>query len=177
MPRHGEVRAVLPATPHQVWDVLSDVTRIGEWSHECRGADWLGGASRAAVGARFSGRSRSGIMSWSRTCTVTELTVDRTFAYVTHGVLLRDSTAWTTRIEPDPEGALVIQSYDVVSLPRWAEIIILAVVPNHGDRVEALEGDLRRLGRVAADGAPSSPPAADLSGPRTPSRPPEHRGP
>ena len=28
--------------------MLADVTRIGEWSHECQGAEWLDGAATAA---------------------------------------------------------------------------------------------------------------------------------
>ena len=34
------VEEVVDATAWQVWAVISDVTRIGEWGHECR-APWL----------------------------------------------------------------------------------------------------------------------------------------
>jgi hypothetical protein len=31
-----------------VWRVIADVTRTGEWSHECHHVTWLGGATAAA---------------------------------------------------------------------------------------------------------------------------------
>ena len=34
-----------------VWCVVADVTRTGEWSHECLDVSWLGGATAAAPGA------------------------------------------------------------------------------------------------------------------------------
>ena len=41
-----------------MWEVVRDVGRVGEWSHECTGIAWLGGATGAAPGARFRGRNR-----------------------------------------------------------------------------------------------------------------------
>lgn len=63
----------LPATPEQVWQVLTDVPRIGEWSHECHTAQWLDGADQAAVGARFRGTSKARFAQnlpppWSERC-------------------------------------------------------------------------------------------------------------
>jgi hemerythrin-like domain-containing protein len=43
--------------PEAVWAVLADVTRVGEWSHECRSVRWLDG-SHGGPGARFRGRNR-----------------------------------------------------------------------------------------------------------------------
>ncbi|RZL75431.1 MAG: hemerythrin domain-containing protein [Rhodococcus sp. (in: high G+C Gram-positive bacteria)] len=37
------------ARPTMVWAVLADVTRVGEWSHECRRARWLHGATSFRV--------------------------------------------------------------------------------------------------------------------------------
>ncbi|MDN5747058.1 MAG: hemerythrin domain-containing protein [Pseudonocardia sp.] len=57
------------ASPSQVWSVLSDVSRIGEWSHECHTARWLD--EGGGVGARFVGSNRAGRARRTRTCTVT----------------------------------------------------------------------------------------------------------
>ncbi|WP_420838018.1 SRPBCC family protein [Antrihabitans stalactiti] len=41
------------AAPDVVWRILTDVTRVHEWSHECRRVRWLDGATRGGVGVRF----------------------------------------------------------------------------------------------------------------------------
>ena len=33
--KHGHNEVVVAASPDAVWDVVADVTRVGEWSHEC----------------------------------------------------------------------------------------------------------------------------------------------
>ena len=55
VPHSCRVEAEVAAPVEAVWQVVSDVTRTGEWSHECLGVEWLDGATRAAVGARFRG--------------------------------------------------------------------------------------------------------------------------
>ena len=68
----GMLKADNEATPQQVWDLLTDVPRVGEWSHECREATWLDGHREATVGAQFTGSNKAGISRWRRLCTVTE---------------------------------------------------------------------------------------------------------
>ncbi len=150
LPRSGEVDAVVDGDPHQVFAVVSDVTRIAEWSHECYGADWLDGATGPEVGVRFQGRNRAAWVTWSRVCTITELTPGRRFAYVTGGSLTGDSTRWTFDLEAQEDGTRVRQSFEVLRLPRLVELFVIAFIPDHGDRLEALHADLLRLGEVAA---------------------------
>ena len=52
---HDSVTVHINATPDQVWDLVSDVTRIGEYSPETFEAEWLDGATGPAVGASFRG--------------------------------------------------------------------------------------------------------------------------
>jgi uncharacterized protein YndB with AHSA1/START domain len=53
------------APPGEVWAMVADLTRMGEWSPENEGASWLGGASGPAVGAMFRGVNRNGKRRWS----------------------------------------------------------------------------------------------------------------
>ena len=62
----------MSAPPEEVWDLVSDVTRIGSYSPETFEAEWIEGATGPAVGARFRGHvKRNGIgpIYWT-TCTV-----------------------------------------------------------------------------------------------------------
>jgi hypothetical protein len=51
----GSVTVHMDASPDRVWELVSDVTRVGEFSPETFEAEWLGGASGPEVGARFRG--------------------------------------------------------------------------------------------------------------------------
>jgi hypothetical protein len=42
MRRECEAGIVVKAPAAAVWDVISDVTRVGEWSGECRHCEWGG---------------------------------------------------------------------------------------------------------------------------------------
>ena len=48
----------IAAPPDLVWDLVSDVTRIGEYSPETFEAEWLDGASGPRAGVRFRGHVR-----------------------------------------------------------------------------------------------------------------------
>ena len=55
MRRECEASVIVAAPPEAVWAVVSDVTRVGEWSGECRACVWLGEAVAPVPGARFRG--------------------------------------------------------------------------------------------------------------------------
>jgi uncharacterized protein YndB with AHSA1/START domain len=145
----GEVAVDVAASPAQVWAVVSDPTRVGEWSHECRTATWCPGDTRAVVGARFRGNNKQRAMRWSRTCTITELEPERLLVYRTNGGVPPDSTEWRFGLEPVDGGTRLTQSFRILKFPRLMELATVAFVPAHRDRSDALRGDLARLGEVA----------------------------
>jgi uncharacterized protein YndB with AHSA1/START domain len=66
------VEYTIDKEPEEVWGLITDVSRIGEWSPECIGAAWLDGGA-AKPGARFEGHNRYGDGSEATaTCVVTE---------------------------------------------------------------------------------------------------------
>lgn len=69
--RSGQARITIAAAPEAVWDLIADVTRMGEWSPETTGCEWIEGADGPRVGARFKGHSRRGRAKGSTTCKVT----------------------------------------------------------------------------------------------------------
>lgn len=52
------------AAPDLVWSLVSDLPRMGEFSPENLGGEWVDGATAAAVGARFRGTNRNGSRQW-----------------------------------------------------------------------------------------------------------------
>lgn len=50
----------IKASRERLWEMVSDVTRMGDWSPETTTAVWTGGATGPAVGAKFRGSNRHG---------------------------------------------------------------------------------------------------------------------
>jgi uncharacterized protein YndB with AHSA1/START domain len=99
---------VVAARPELVWDLVADVTRIGEWSPECIRATWLGEPGRPQPGAGFTGRNRFPAgFEYEVACVVTEADRPRAFAWVVlddSGDPARPSSSWRYRIDPLPGG-------------------------------------------------------------------------
>jgi hypothetical protein len=55
MPGTGAVTVHMNASPEKIWDLVSDVTKIGRYSPETFEAEWLEGATGPTVGAKFRG--------------------------------------------------------------------------------------------------------------------------
>lgn len=64
-----------------VYDLVSDLPRMGDWSPECRRCDWVGGATAATPGARFKGRNRRGVYRWSTNGEIVEAEHGRHLAF------------------------------------------------------------------------------------------------
>jgi hypothetical protein len=145
------VEAHADTTPDQVWAVVADVTRTGEWSHECAVVELLDGATHVAPGARFRGRNRIGRRRWSRVNEVLSVDAPRELAWRTVPTRrFPDSTVWRIRVEADPAGGTrVVQSYEVVKLNPVVDRLLYLVTPTHRDRRPALAADMQRLCELA----------------------------
>ena len=52
------------ANPEKVWALITDLPRMGEWSPEATGGEWIEGAAAAAVGAQFKGTNKTATHNW-----------------------------------------------------------------------------------------------------------------
>lgn len=75
------VSQVVNAPADRTWSMISDVTRMGEWSPETTSCSWLKGATEPAVGARFKGNNTNGKKKWSTTCVVTQCEPAKSFVF------------------------------------------------------------------------------------------------
>jgi uncharacterized protein YndB with AHSA1/START domain len=65
--KRGIARIEIAATPEQVYRLITDITRMGEWSPECYRCKWLSGSGAAVPGARFRGYNKLGPFRWQTT--------------------------------------------------------------------------------------------------------------
>lgn len=149
MRRRCEASVTMAARPEAVWAVISDVRRVGEWSGECRGCDWVGGADAPVSGARFRGRNRRGGFRWARLNEV--VLADRPHRLVWRTVAQApylDSTEWQVSLVPDGTGTRVSESFEVLKMSRLMERMLWLAMPAHRDRTADLLADLSRLKAV-----------------------------
>src|SRR5687767_6015292 len=103
------VSASITADPALVYDLISDVTRMGEWSPETTSCRWVDGDS-PAVGARFRGTNRHRLARWTTTCTVTAAEPGRHFAFdVSWGPWA--ISEWSYRIDATGDGCRVTEAW------------------------------------------------------------------
>jgi hypothetical protein len=95
---HAAVTLHMDAEPLRVWALISDITRMGDYSPEVFEAEWLGGATGPAVGARYRGhvkRNEKGPVYWT-VCEVTECVPGEVFEFA---VVMRDKPVNTWRYD------------------------------------------------------------------------------
>ena len=77
-----EVEREIAATPEVVWGLVSDLRRMGDWSPENDGGEWIKGATGPAVGAKFKGRNSNGSKSWTTISTVVDAAPGERFSFL-----------------------------------------------------------------------------------------------
>ncbi len=108
----GEVSMHIAAPPEQVWSLVSDVTRIGEFSPETFEGKWTRGSTGPEVGASFAGhvkRNGVGPTYWSP-CQVTKCVENEVFEFAvgTDAVTVNN---WGYRLQPENGGTRVTEYF------------------------------------------------------------------
>ncbi|MCV7195954.1 SRPBCC family protein [Mycobacterium angelicum] len=147
--RHGRHSIDIVAAPELVYDLITDISRMGEWSPECYRCEWLDGATAAAPGKRFRGYNRLGPMRWQRTVVIDTAERGREFAFTTvNDDADRAETRWRYTMAQSPSGTLLTESFEFLwcSVPnRLAEVLI----PRGRQVNRGIEQTLRRIKAAA----------------------------
>jgi hypothetical protein len=107
MPDNVEVSAKIAATPEVLYALVADLPRMGEWSPECAGGEWLGGATGPRPGARFKGRNENRRKRWQTVCTVVVADPGRELSWEARA-FGRPVALWRYRFAPDGDGGTLV---------------------------------------------------------------------
>jgi Polyketide cyclase / dehydrase and lipid transport len=150
------VTHAINAPADHAWALVSDVTRMGEWSPETTSAEWLGGATGPAEGAKFRGTNRNGKKNWKSVATVVDAVPGRVFTFRVKAMGLGVAD-WSYTFEPTPNGCTVTE--------HWTDrrgMLMKAMSPKAtgvADRVEhnrnGMEQTLERLAAAAESTSPT----------------------
>jgi hypothetical protein len=147
--QRGQAAIDIAASPELVYDLIADVTRMGEWSPECYRCEWLDGATAAAPGARFRGYNRLGRLKWERSAIVDTADRGREFAFTTFNDRAgRRETQWRYTLQPSASGTLLTESFQFL----WCSVFNRAAemfVPRGRQVNQAIEETVRRIKTAA----------------------------
>jgi hypothetical protein len=143
----------MAAPPERVWELVSDVTRIGEFSPETFEAEWLDGATGPEVGARFRGhvkRNGKGPIYWTA-CTVTACEPGREFAFGV-GSPGKPMNTWRYELRPAGSGTEVTESFQLSDMPALRLYWALFGWTRGRTNVNGMRTTLERIKAVAEAG-------------------------
>jgi len=144
--------AVVQCSPEQAWALVADVTKMADLSPECVSCTWIDGATGPEVGARFRGRNRRRIGTWTTTCTVTECEPGRVFAFAV-GDAEDPQTVWRYSFVPAPDDATMVtetcERRKPEALRAKVGLLALGILDREADLKQGIETTLARL-QVAA---------------------------
>lgn len=142
-----EVTEHIEASPETVWEMVADVTRMGDWSPECYRCVWTNGATGPEVGARFRGYNRRGLVRW-----FTMPKVTRCEPGVEFGFSVPQSDAeWVYRFEADGTGTKVTETRHMTRKHSALRDKLVEIVLGGGDRDENVrQGVEETLARIKA---------------------------
>lgn len=122
-----------------VWQLISDLRRMPQWSPQCR---WMKPLGPLRPGTRTVNVNRRNRLVWLTTCTLTEVIPEQRLAFRVNA----NNTIWTYELEPTADGTRVIES-------RHAENGVKAVSTLS---VNALMGGVPKFERELLDGMNAS---------------------
>ena len=135
----GQVTIHINAAPEAVFALVSDVTRMGDWSPETTNCEWVDGATGPAVGVKFRGSNKMGPFKWSTTPTITAYAAGELFAFDAGG------TIWTYSFTESNGGTSVTESFRVESTISK----LYTIGPRRTQLIKGMQQTLERLKTAA----------------------------
>jgi hypothetical protein len=133
------------ATPESVWGVLSDVTRMSEWSPECRKIFVLG-TPKQGVGTKLLGINRRGWAVWPTTSKVVRYEPGEAIAWKT-----RESGAtWSYELAPTASGTSITGRRELSAFTFGTKLLAPVIGGADGHDEELAEGIRTTLERIKA---------------------------
>jgi hypothetical protein len=157
------VNVYIEASPEDVYDLVSDITNMGQWSPETVRCKWVKG-DRPAVGARFKGYNRRGHARWSNT--VEGIAADRGREFTFRRTVRHCGVCdWRYRIERQGAGTILSESYEVTkpdwAITNWFNGLMLRVDDRDDDLAEGMATTLSRIKAAAEASTRDKKPRTD----------------
>ena len=114
-PISARAERVIDASPDVIYNLVTDLPRMPEWSPENTEVVWLD-EDAAAVGSRFKGSNQLGSLKWSVKGAVTEAQQGQSFEFKING---RSGPVWRYELHPTADGTLVVETVEQAKRSPW----------------------------------------------------------
>ena len=101
---------VVARSPEDLYDMVSDVARMGEWSPVCKEC-WWGDGEALRVGAWFHGRNELPDRTWEMPSQVVAADRGREFAFIVGGTVAR----WGYTFDAVDDGTRITESWELLA--------------------------------------------------------------
>jgi Polyketide cyclase / dehydrase and lipid transport len=149
-----QVERYVEASPRHMYELISDIGRMGERSPETYRCEWIDG-NRAQLGVRFRAWNRHGRLGWHNTPVITAAVPGREFAFERR--VLGVSVVWPFTIEPEGTGTRVRESYRLArGTPGWLDRLagrLLGIGARHAAQDDGMRRTLERIAATAEAGS------------------------
>ena len=135
-----------------VWSLVSDLTRMPEWSPETTKVEWTKGSTGPSVGATFKGTNKMRRRSWSTTCTIVVADPPRELAWDVHAPGGMKVAHWGYRIEPIDDLSCRVTETAVDHRPGWFKLatnVITGVKDRGTHNAAGMRATLERIKAAA----------------------------
>ncbi len=141
-----EASIEIDATPQDVWAVVSDLKRMGEWSPQCRTMRVLGGV--VEEGTKTININRKGMLVWPTTSKVVKFQPNKSIAFR----VVENRTIWSYELQSTAGGTKVNESREApTGTTKVSQFLIKTVLGGNDDfEVELIEGMNTTLARIKA---------------------------
>ena len=129
----------------KVWALVSDLSKMPQWSPQCRLMKPIGGMRQ---GARTINFNRRGFLAWPTTSRITELIPEKKLAFRVN----ENHTVWSYELEPTEAGTRLIETRHAengtTAVSNFLVNSMMGGVPSFED--ELIEGMNLSLSRIKA---------------------------
>jgi hypothetical protein len=146
MPAQVSVERTIHADANRLYELISDLPRMGEWSPENTGGKWVKGATGPAVGAHFKGTNRNGWRKWSTDVVITSAQPGQEFSFdVTTGPI--KVATWEYRFDQTGDATKVVQTWTDRRglLASKVAVLVAGVRDRPGRNRENMEATMAKL--------------------------------
>ncbi len=142
-----EAQTDIAASPEQVWSIVSDLTRMGEWSPQCRKTLVFGGDVK--LGTRTVNINRQGFKVWPTQGKVVRFTPGKEIAVR----IVENHTVWSFQITPNADGVTLTERRELpdgTTTPLSRFLVKVALGGNEGFEKNLRRGIAETLAKIKA---------------------------
>ncbi len=140
----------IDAPTDKVWNLISDFSRMPQWSPQCR---WMKARGPLRPGTRTINLNRRGLLFWPTTCTLTDVTPQKKLAFRVDV----NGSEWSYELEPTATGTRVVESrraeHGIKPLSTFLQDKMMGGLENfEKELVDGMNASLSRI-KAAAESA------------------------